>query len=168
MPIGIKFKWQNPNVKSNPKPQCQNVFQNDQLLIFFPLCIFTSVGCVWINGWAYIFQHLSFDIHLKFACPVKSVSYFTGGLWPLSFKFILFTSWISVSIWILPKTPFYHFPITPGPDRLLLVFVLQWLYLKIRPTIFQTNQVAPGQASIPLFHHSNPAKDGICDFPIGA
>ena len=31
MPYEIKFKWQNPNVKSNPKPQCQNVFQNDQL-----------------------------------------------------------------------------------------------------------------------------------------
>ena len=87
----MKFKWQNPNIKSNPKPQCQNVFQNDQLFIFFPLCIFISVGCVWINGWTYIFKHLSFDIHLKFACPVKSVSYFTGGLLPLSFKFILFT-----------------------------------------------------------------------------
>ena len=30
-------------------------------------------------GGQYIFKHLSFDIHLKF------------GLWPLSFKFILFT-----------------------------------------------------------------------------
>jgi len=24
----------------------QNVFQNDQLFIFFPLCIFTSIGCL--------------------------------------------------------------------------------------------------------------------------
>ena len=33
MAYGKKFKWQNPNVKSNPKPQCQNVFQNDQIFI---------------------------------------------------------------------------------------------------------------------------------------
>ena len=79
MSYGIKFKCQNPNVKSNPKPQCQNAFQNGQFFIFYPLCIFTSIGYFWINGWTYIFLHLSFDIHLKF------------GLWPLSFEFILCT-----------------------------------------------------------------------------
>jgi len=46
MSYGIKLKWQNPNVKSNPKLQFQNVFLKDQLFIFFPLRIFTSVGFV--------------------------------------------------------------------------------------------------------------------------
>ena len=46
---------------------------------------------LWTHERLHIFKHLSFDIHLKFACPVKSVSYFTGGLWPLSFESILFT-----------------------------------------------------------------------------
>ena len=32
--------------------------------------------------------------------------------------------------------PISHFSKTPGPDRLLIVFVLQWLNLKMRTTIF--------------------------------
>ena len=70
------------------------------------------------------------------------------------------------------KNPFRQSPQTPGPARLLIVFVLQWLNLKMRPTIFYTNEVAPpdpvsvsgrgGRAIIPV-----PLKrDSI--IPIGA
>jgi hypothetical protein len=63
-----------------------------------------------------------------------------------------------------PNNPSRQSPKTPGPDRLLIVFVLQWVNLKMRPTIFYTNEVAPpdpvsvsgrgGRAIIPVFHHS--------------
>ena len=63
---------------------------------------------------------------------IKKIYYFRK-IYKLNFTFSIFL------ITYFPNDPFRQFLKTPGPNRLLIVFVLQLLNLKMRPTIFDTN-----------------------------
>ena len=111
MSYWMKFKWQNPNVKSNPKPQCQNVFQNDQL--FFSNCSSSPLKAAFklMGGHIFLICHLTFTlfdkgplflVNLNLFCPLRqlycTIKYWQSNrvnlkfqFWSLSFKFTLFT-----------------------------------------------------------------------------
>jgi len=57
----------------------------------------------------------------------------------------------------IPNNPKSHSPRTPGPDRLHIVFVLQWLNLNAANNILnQLSRTRAGHYSnIPLFQHPN-------------
>ncbi len=55
----------------------------------------------------------------------------------------------------LPNIAVSQDPFFPGPDRIYEMWVLCISFCKIKQKVANYQQVAPGRANIPAFHHSN-------------